>query len=47
MKAIKISYQPVEWLGDKVRILDQTQLPTKEIYIELTTTWKSPLPLKR
>jgi len=24
----------VEWLGDRVRILDQTQLPQKEVYLE-------------
>jgi len=26
----------VEWLGDRVRILDQTQLPQKEVYLELS-----------
>ena len=26
--------QPIEWLGDKVRILDQTKLPQKEVYLE-------------
>jgi len=26
----------IEWLGDKVRILDQTRLPREEIYLELT-----------
>lgn len=30
-----MNYQPIEWLGDKVRILDQTRLPQKEIYLEL------------
>jgi methylthioribose-1-phosphate isomerase len=25
----------IEWLGDRVRILDQTQLPVKEAYLEL------------
>jgi len=25
----------IEWLGDKVRILDQTRLPQKEVYLEL------------
>jgi methylthioribose-1-phosphate isomerase len=25
----------VEWLGDRVKILDQTQLPGKEVYLEL------------
>ena len=29
-----MSVQPIEWLGDKVRILDQTRLPHEEIYIE-------------
>ena len=28
------SYQPIEWLGDRVRILDQTRLPAEEVYIE-------------
>ncbi len=27
-------YQPIEWLGDRVRILDQTRLPQKEVYFE-------------
>ncbi|MBA7693683.1 Methylthioribose-1-phosphate isomerase [subsurface metagenome] len=26
---------PVEWLGDRVRILDQTRLPQEEVYLEL------------
>jgi methylthioribose-1-phosphate isomerase len=26
----------IEWLGDKVRILDQTKLPQKEVYLELS-----------
>jgi len=25
----------IEWLGDRLRILDQTQLPQKEVYLEL------------
>ena len=29
-----MAVQPIEWLGDKVRILDQTRLPQKEVYIE-------------
>ena len=29
-----MSYLPVEWLGDRVRILDQTRLPQEEIYLE-------------
>lgn len=31
------AYKPVEWLGDRVRILDQTRLPQKEVYLELIT----------
>lgn len=27
-------YQPIEWLGDRVKILDQTKLPQEETYIE-------------
>ncbi len=30
-----INYQPIEWLSGKVRIIDQTQLPGKEVYLEL------------
>ncbi len=26
----------IEWLGDKVRIIDQTRLPREEVYLELT-----------
>lgn len=29
-----ITYQPLEWLQDRIRILDQTKLPTEEIYLE-------------
>lgn len=29
------SYKPVEWLGDRLMILDQTRLPHREIYLEL------------
>ena len=25
----------IEWLGDRVRILDQTRLPWEEVYLEL------------
>jgi methylthioribose-1-phosphate isomerase len=32
---MKTGYQPIEWLGDRVRILDQTRLPHEEIYLEL------------
>ena len=31
----KTDYQPIEWLGDKVRILDQTRLPREESYLDL------------
>ncbi|MBA7628594.1 Methylthioribose-1-phosphate isomerase [subsurface metagenome] len=27
---------PIEWLGDRVRILDQTRLPHEEVYLELS-----------
>jgi len=30
-----MDYLPVEWLGDRVKILDQTGLPQKEVYLEL------------
>jgi len=35
VRLIKINYLPIEWLGDKVRILDQTRLPGEEVYLEL------------
>ena len=25
----------IEWLGDRVRIIDQTRLPQEEVYLEL------------
>jgi len=28
--------KPIEWLGDRVRILDQTRLPREEVYLELS-----------
>ncbi len=28
--------QPIEWLGDRVKILDQTRLPQEEVYLELS-----------
>jgi len=31
---IDTKYRPIEWLGNSVRILDQTQLPLREVYIE-------------
>ncbi|MFC1899998.1 S-methyl-5-thioribose-1-phosphate isomerase [Chloroflexota bacterium] len=30
-----MAIQPVEWLGDRLRILDQTRLPQEEVYLEL------------
>ena len=31
-----MSSLPIEWLGDRIRILDQTRLPQKEVYLELS-----------
>jgi methylthioribose-1-phosphate isomerase len=31
-----VSYQPVEWKGDMVLLLDQTRLPAEEVYLEIT-----------
>ena len=31
----KTEYQPIKWLGDSVRLLDQTRLPREEVYLEL------------
>ncbi|MDD5591041.1 MAG: S-methyl-5-thioribose-1-phosphate isomerase [Dehalococcoidales bacterium] len=28
-------YQPIEWLDNKVKLLDQTRLPREEVYLEL------------
>ncbi|MFC1957559.1 S-methyl-5-thioribose-1-phosphate isomerase [Chloroflexota bacterium] len=30
----KTNYLPIEWLGDRVKILDQTKLPHEEVYLE-------------
>jgi len=30
-----MNYLPIEWLGNRVKILDQTRLPQKEVYLEL------------
>jgi methylthioribose-1-phosphate isomerase len=35
MKPDRTDYQPLEWLGDRVRILDQTRLPWEEVYLEI------------
>jgi methylthioribose-1-phosphate isomerase len=35
VKPINVDYQPIEWLGDRVRIIDQTRLPYEEVYLEL------------
>ncbi|MFC2056605.1 S-methyl-5-thioribose-1-phosphate isomerase [Chloroflexota bacterium] len=32
-----MDYLPVEWLGNRVKILDQTGLPQEEVYLELTS----------
>jgi methylthioribose-1-phosphate isomerase len=32
---IKSDYQPIAWLGDRIRIIDQTRLPREEVYLEL------------
>jgi len=34
-----LNYQPIEWLGNRVRILDQTRLPGEEAYLELAGYW--------
>jgi methylthioribose-1-phosphate isomerase len=28
--------KPIEWLGERLRLLDQTELPLKELYIDIT-----------
>ena len=30
-----MSVKAIEWLDDRVRILDQTKLPHEEVYLEL------------
>ncbi|GAI46000.1 unnamed protein product, partial [marine sediment metagenome] len=30
-----MAMKPIEWLGNRVRILDQTRLPQEEVYLEL------------
>ncbi|MFC1928730.1 S-methyl-5-thioribose-1-phosphate isomerase [Chloroflexota bacterium] len=32
-----MNYLPIEWLGNRVKILDQTRLPQEEVYLELTS----------
>ena len=32
-----MSIQPIEWLGNRVKILDQTRLPQEETYLELSS----------
>ncbi len=34
---MNMNYLPIEWLGNRVRILDQTRLPREEVYLELTS----------
>ena len=38
MKKIEsiVNYQPIEWKGDMVKLLDQTLLPAEEVYLEIT-----------
>ncbi len=31
---METSYLPIEWLGNRVKILDQTRLPQEEVYLE-------------
>ena len=31
-----MSIEPIKWLGDKLRLLDQTRLPGEEVYLELS-----------
>ena len=31
-----LNYQPIEWLGDRLKIIDQTKLPREEVYLELS-----------
>jgi len=31
----RVNKSPIEWLGDRVRILDQARLPWEEVYLEL------------
>ena len=31
-----MDYLPIEWLGNRVKILDQTRLPREEVYLELS-----------
>ena len=35
MRFIKPDYQPIVWLGDRIKIIDQTRLPHEEVYLEL------------
>jgi methylthioribose-1-phosphate isomerase len=30
-----MNHLPIEWLGDRVRIIDQTRLPREEVYLEI------------
>jgi methylthioribose-1-phosphate isomerase len=36
VRPIKTDYLPIEWLGNRVRIIDQTRLPCEEVYLELS-----------
>ena len=41
-----VDYSPLTWLGFKLLILDQTKLPQREIYVELTTYQQVALAIK-
>jgi methylthioribose-1-phosphate isomerase len=32
----KTNYQPVEWYGDHIKLLDQTRLPGEEVYLDIS-----------
>jgi len=34
VRSIKSDYQPIAWLGDRFKILDQNRLPQEEVYLE-------------
>jgi methylthioribose-1-phosphate isomerase len=36
-KALEDPFRTIEWMGDHVRLLDQTLLPQEEVYIEIRT----------
>jgi methylthioribose-1-phosphate isomerase len=36
MSPVKTDYQPIEWSGNHIRIIDQTRLPAEEVYLDLS-----------